>query len=196
MRALDSLSANRYDSAMPVVMFMPVGRFLVTPDDSTRRLPPKHLYLDGIRVLNMDDYGSNQYGSTFAGSIDVAKSRPSFVTLAAESTYADTTDGVLVVMATADSVAPGADLGLVAIITEDSVVTSGFLSARWDHMARRVVPDYSGKSISLARGDTLYDTIRFSTVGCNPAKLGAAVYVQDRSDNSIVQSLNVLRFNH
>jgi len=181
---------------MPVVMFMPVGRFLVTAEDSVRRSPPKHLYLDGSRVLNMDDYGSNQYGSTFAGSIDVAKSRPSFVTLAAESTYADTSEGVLVVMATADSVRPGADLSLVAIVIEDSVVTSGFLGTRWDHMARRVVPDYSGKSISLARGDTLYDTIRFSTTNCNPAKLGAAVYVQDRSDNSIIQSLSVRRFNN
>ncbi len=177
-------------------MYMAVGRFRVTEEDSARRSPPKHLYLDGTRVLNMDDYGSTQYGSVFAASIDVAKSRPSFMSLAVESTYADTADGVCVVMVTADSVALGADLRLVAVVTEDSVVTSGFLGAKWDHMARRIVPDYSGKSISLARGDTLYDTLRFSTTGCNPAKLAAAVYLRDAQDNSIVQSLRVRAFNH
>ncbi len=181
---------------MPVVMYMPVGRFRVTDEDSARRSPPKHLYLDGNRVLNMDDYGPTQYGSAFAGSIDVAKSRPSFVSLAAESTYADTADGVLVVMLTVDSVPPGADLRLVAIVTEDSVVTSGPLSARWDRVARRVLPGYAGKAMSLARGDTLYDTLRFSTAGCNPTKLKAGVYLHDARDSSVVQSLNIRRFNN
>jgi hypothetical protein len=61
-------------------------------------------------------------------------------------------------------------------------------------MARRVIPDYAGRSITLARGDTLYDTFRFATTGCNPAKLGAAVYMQDGPAGSILQSLNVPRF--
>jgi hypothetical protein len=180
---------------MPVVMFMPVGRFRVTAEDSARRSPPKHLYLDDSAVLDINLYQQSEYGTVFAGNIDVAKSRASFTTLTAESTYADTADGLLVVMTAADSVAPGADLRLVAVVTEDSVITSGFLQARWDNMARRVIPDYAGRSITLARGDTLYDTFRFSTTGCNPAQLGAAVYLQDARDGSILQSLNVRRFN-
>ena len=179
---------------MPVITFIPVGRFRVTPEDSARRSPPKWLYLDDSAVVNMDLVAPAEYGAVFADNIDVAKSRPSFVTLSAESSYADTADAALVVMATADSVSPGSDLRMIAIVTEDSVVTSGSLAARWDKVARRVIPDYDGRPVTLARGDTLYDTLRFSTDGLNPEKLGAAVYIRNAVDGSIVQTLNVRRF--
>ena len=196
MRALDSLSAVDYDSAMPVVVYMLPGRFNATPEDSARRSPPKTLYLDDSAVVNMELHQPSEYGEVFSGNIEVAKSRPSFVTLAAESTYADTADGIVVVRATADSVASGADLRLAVIVTEDSMVTQGFLNARWDNVARRVVPSYDGRPITLARGDTLYDTLRFTTIGLNPAQLGAAVYVRDANDLSVLQALSVRRLNH
>lgn len=196
VRALDSLSAFRYDSAMPVITFLPVGRFAVLPEDSARRSPPKTLYLDAAPTVNLDLYSPNQYGAVFADNIDVVKSRPTFTSLAADSAYADTVAGLLVVRTTADSVTPGADLRLVAIVTEDSVVTQGRFPVTWDHVARRIIPDYSGRSITPVRGDTLYDTFRFSTTGLNPAKLSAAVFIQNMRDNSIIQSLAVRSFNH
>ena len=82
---------------------------------------------------------------------------------------------------------------LVAVITEDSVVTGG-LGTTWYHVARRVLPPgWQGRELNLARGDTLSDTLRFSTAGLNPAKLKAAVFVQNAADWTIVQSLSVNR---
>ncbi len=195
-RALDSLSAFRYDSAMPVVIFLPVGRFAVLPEDSARRSPPKMLYLDAKPTVNLDLYAPNQYAAVFADNIDVAKSRPTFTSLAVESTYADTLTGLLVIRTTTDSIAPNADLRLVVIVTEDSLATQGRFPLVWDRVARRVLPDYAGRRINLSRGDTLYDTFRFNITGCNPARLGAAVFIQDMKDSSIVQSLTVHRFQH
>lgn len=194
---MDSLSNSRYDSLMPVIVWMPVGRFSLAPDDSIHLgnygWAVKSLILDGDSVAHTDEVPPNQYGPVFADLIDIAKSTPTYATLIVDSAHADSAGGALLVRVTADSVPPGAQMRLVAVITEDSVVTEGFLGTTWDRVARRVVPNWQGRELNLARGDTLYDTLRFSTAGLNPAKLKAAVFIQNAANWTIVQSLGVNR---
>lgn len=181
---------------MPVIAWIPVGRFAVAPDDSLHLghygHAVKSLILDGDSVAHIDQL-SLPYGPALAGYIDVAKSTPTYAAILVDSTSADSVDGALFLRVTADSTPPGVQMRLVAVITEDSVVTEGFLGTTWNRVARRVVPNYQGRELSLARGDTLYDTLRFSTAGLNPAKLKAALFIQNAADWTIIQSRSVNR---
>jgi len=197
VRALDSLSKARYDTAVPVVAFFPVGRFGAPPDDSLHLSPygvqAKTLVLDGTTKIPVpDDVG--QYGPVFSGYIDVAKSESAFVSLGLVSAVADTASGRLVVWAAVDSAPAGADLRLLAVVTQDSFMTAGSFPMRFDHVARRILPDHYGVALPPARGDTLVDTFDFSTAGLLPAYLRAAVFVENAADHTIAQALNVPGF--
>lgn len=178
-------------------MWIPQGRFGVSPDDSLHLANygyvPKSLILDGDSVAHTDEIAPSQFGRTFADLIDVAKSTPTYAVLLLDSAWADTAAGAVCLRVTTDSTLPGVPMRLLAVVTEDSVVTEGSLGTTWNHVARRVVPDWQGRELTLARGDTLYDTLRFSTAGLNPAKLKAAVFIQNAADWTIIQSLSVNR---
>lgn len=195
---MDSLARYRYDSLMPVVVWIPVGRFATAPDDSIHLghygYPPKSLILDGDSVAHSDELPPNQYGRLFAEYIDIAKSKPTYATVLIDSAGADSLGGAICLRLTVDSTPPGVRFGLVAVVTEDSVQTEGALGTTWHRVARRVVPDWRGRELNLVRGDTLYDTLRFSTTGLKPSRLKAAVFVQNLTDWTIVQSRAVNRF--
>ncbi len=182
---------------MPIVVWIPVGRLGVAPDDSLHLArygyEVKSLILDGDSVAHTDEIAPNQYFRVFGDLVAVAKSKPTWASIAVDSAWADGSNGGVAVRVTADSIPPGTQLRLVAVITEDSVVTQGFLSAIWNRVARRVLPDWQGREVSLARGDTLFDTLRFSTAGLNPAKLRAALFIRNAAEWTIVQSLGVSR---
>ena len=59
------------------------------------------------------------------------------------------------------------------------------------------MPDRNGVPVSLARGDTLVDTLTFVTTGHRLDKLGAAVFVEDASGTEghpVLQSATIDRF--
>jgi hypothetical protein len=200
VRALDSLSAKRYDSTTAVISFIPRGRFAIPPDDTVHlapyHVPAKWLVLDGRDKIDFTAMPAEDYGTDFASGIDQARSESSYVTLAVAAAAVDTdeAEGIIVVKVTVDTTMPGSDLRLLAVVTEDSMATHARYPVVFDRVARRFVPDAAGKSFSVARFDTLYDTMRFSTVNMRPSQLGAAIFVEDASDHTIVQATQLWRF--
>jgi hypothetical protein len=124
-------------------------------------------------------------------NIDAAKSESSFVSLWL-SGEADSTSGMVIVKAAVDSVPPGMSLRLKCIITEDSVADS--MALRYPRVARRFLPDLSGKPFAVARLDTLYDTLAFSCAGFRPGQLSAVVTVEDVNSTKVMQAAELRRF--
>lgn len=198
---LDSLSVARYDSSVAVVNFLPVGSYAVHPDDTlylaTYALAIKTLLLDGATKFNFATQSEPEYGALFASNIDVAQSESAYIYVAMDSAYADSSAGLIVVKVAVDTTLPGADLRLIGILTEDSVRTNVDRQGGrtyFDRLARRFMPDYNGRSFSIARFDTLYDTMRFVNSGFRPEKLSAAVLVMDASSHQVLQARELNRF--
>lgn len=201
VRVLDSLAVNRYNLELAVVNFLDTGSYRFRPDDSAHlapySLPVKTLLLDGGGQHNFATVSEAEYGRFFASNIDVAKSVPSFVFLQIDSCAADSARGLMVVKLAVDSTPPGADLRLLGILTEDSVLTYSRASFRiyFDKVARGIVPDYAGKHLpALSRGDTLYDTLRFTNPGWKTRHLGAALMVMDANSHQVLQAARLSRF--
>ena len=198
---LDSLSVNHYDSALAVITFLDAGSYRLRPDDSAHlapyNLPIKTLLLDGGSKHDFASVNEREYGSFFAGNIDVAKSESTFTYLGVDSAYADSTGGLIVVKIAVDTVLPGTDMRLVGVLTEDSVRSAkiGNSSIYYDRVARRFLPNYLGMDLPLiARGDTLFDTLRFVNNGWNRDHLGAALFVTDEGSHTILQAKEMFRF--
>lgn len=197
MRALDSAVTNRFDSSVAVITYLSTGRFAIPPDDSLHlapyQVPVKTLVLDGRLKVDISTLPMEQYYETFVNSISLAQSESTYVSLAAQGEVG-TDSGFIVAKIAVDTTVPGADLRLVAVLIEDSVRTSGIFATRYDKVARAFLPDYLGKHFSVARLDTLCDTLRFACAGYNPAKLGAALFVKDVSSPEVLQAAVLHRF--
>lgn len=193
---LDSLAIARYDSGVAVVVYHPLvgDPFRIPPDDSLRLLgynytTPPSLVLDRRQIELPSEI--EQYPEVIGNNLDAAKSESSFVTILL-SGDADSTGGTVIARVAVDTVAPGANLHLKCIITEDSVADS--MGLRYDDVARRFVPSLDGTAFSLARTDTLYDTLRFTGTGYNPLKLKAVVFVEDVNSGKVLQAAELRRF--
>jgi hypothetical protein len=94
-----------------------------------------------------------------------------------------------------DSIAPGSMPTLHCVVTDDSLLDP--LGGAYFRVPFQLLPDLNGMPVSLARGDTLVDTLTFATAGHRLDKLGAAVFVEDASgteEHRVLQSATISRF--
>jgi hypothetical protein len=189
--------ANEFDSSVAVIAYLTTGRFAIPPDDSLHLAPyaspVKTLVLDGRDKVDIATLPMEQYYETFVNSISLASSESTYVTLAASGEIAGDS-GFVVAKIAVDSTVPGADLRLVAVLTEDSVTTTGMFAVRFDKIARAFLPDYQGRPFTVARSDTLYDTLRFACTGYRARKLGAALFVKNSNSPEVLQAAVLRRF--
>jgi hypothetical protein len=200
-RALDSLVKTRYGDSLAVVEWHPyvLDTFNINPDDSLRIARYQHnpgqpsLVLDGYLQVAMPSDPSEYYG-TFDAAIRTVKSSATFVALTATG-EADTVEGRVIVTLAMDSVTTGSTPTLYCVVTEDSLLDP--LGGAYFRIPARFLPDRNGTSVSLARGDTLVDTLTFATAGYRLDKLGAAVFVEDArgtEEHRVLQSATISRF--
>ncbi len=200
-RALDSLVKTRYGDSLAVVEWHPyvLDTFNINPDDSIRVARYQHnpgqpsLVLDGYLQVAMPSDPSEYYG-TFDAAIRTVKSSATFVALTATG-EADTVEGRVIVTLAMDSITTGSTPTLYCVVTEDSLLDP--LGGAYFRIPARFLPDPNGTSVSLARGDTLVDTLTFATAGYRLDKLGAAVFVEDVSgteEHRVLQSATISRF--
>jgi len=200
-RALDSLVKTRYGDSLAVVEWHPyvLDTFNINPDDSLRIARYQHnpgqpsLVLDGYLQVAMPSDPSEYYG-TFDAAIRTVKSSATFVALTATG-EADTVEGRVIVTLAMDSVTTGSTPTLYCVVTEDSLLDP--LGGAYFRIPARFLPDRNGVPVSLARGDTLIDTLTFATAGCRLDKLGAAVFVEDvkgTEEHRVLQSATINRF--
>ena len=200
-RALDSLVKTRYGDSLAVVEWHPyvLDTFNINPDDSLRIARYQHnpgqpsLVLDGYLQVAMPSDPSEYYG-TFDAAIRTVKSSATFVALTATG-EADTVEGRVIVTLAMDSVTTGSTPTLYCVVTEDSLLDP--LGGAYFRIPARFLPDRNGTSVSLARGDTLVDTLTFATAGYRLDKLGAAVFVEDvrgTEEHRVLQSATISRF--
>jgi hypothetical protein len=200
-RALDSLVRTRYGDSLVIVEWHPYSddSLNINPDDSLRVARYQHnpgqpsLVLDGyIEVAIPAEPGL--YFSAFDDAIQNVKSDASYFMLDARG-EADSATGRVVITLAADSIAPGTSPTLYCIVAEDSLTDA--LGAAYFRVPTQLVPDRNGLPVSLARGDTLVDTLEFSTAGRRLDMLGAAVFVEDANgtaDHRVLQSATIKRF--
>jgi hypothetical protein len=175
----------RYGDSLAIVEWHPYAHdpMNMNPDDSVRASRYVHnpgqpsLALDGYLEVVMPSDPSQFYGA-FDAAIQSVKSAGSYITLSAVGS-ADTAEGRVVVTLAMDSILPGTNPTLYCVVTEDSLVPDTLMGGSYFRIARRFLPDINGVPVSLARGDTLVDTLTFATAGHRPDKLGAAVFVED-----------------
>jgi hypothetical protein len=200
-RALDSLVKTRYGDSLAVVEWHPyvLDTFNINPDDSLRIARYQHnpgqpsLVLDGYLQVAMPSDPSEYY-ETFDAAIRTVKSSATFVALTATG-EADTVEGRVIVTLAMDSVTTGSTPTLYCVVTEDSLLDP--LGGAYFRIPARFLPDRNGTSVSLARGDTLVDTLTFATAGYRLDKLGAAVFVEDvrgTEEHRVLQSATISRF--
>jgi hypothetical protein len=200
-RALDSLVKARFGDSLVVVDWHPYAHdaFNINPDDSLRVARYQHnrgqpaLALDGYQEVVMPSDPSEYYG-TFEAAIRSVKSAAAYVALTVTG-EADTVEGRVIVTLAMDSIAPGSSPTLYCVVTEDSLLDP--LGGAYFRVPAQFVPDRDGVPVSLARGDTLVDTLTFATAGHRLDKLGAAVFVEDSSGTEVhrvLQSATLNRF--
>jgi len=191
----------RYGDSLVVVAWHPYAHdmFNINPDDSLRVARYQHnpgqpsLVLDGYQEVAMPSDPSEYY-QAFDAAITAVKSTASYAALTVAGD-ADTVEGRLIITVAMDSITAGTSPTLYCVVTEDSLVDR--LGAVYSRVAAQFVPDRNGLLLSLARGDTLVDTLTFSTIGHRPDKLGAAVFIEDASGNEehrVLQSATLERF--
>ena len=200
-QALDSLMRTRYGDSLAIVAWHPYAHdtLNINPDDSIRMSRYQHnpgqpsLALDGYLQVTMPSDPSEYY-ATFDAAIRTVKSTPAFVTLTATG-EADTVEGRVLVTLAMDSITPGTNPTLYCVVTEDSLLDQ--LGGAYYRVPAQFVPDRNGVPVSLARGDTLVDTLTFATAGYRLDKLGAVVFVEDASGTEVhrvLQSATISRF--
>jgi hypothetical protein len=196
LQVLDSLAEARYDSSIAIVVYHPFDQFKIHPADTLRLrgfdyYQPPALVLDRRQIELPSWVSDSQYTQALEDAIDSLLPDSTYTTieLAGE---ADSASGMLAVRVTVDSAPPDADLRLKCVITEDSAADS--IGLRYDRVARRFMPSIEGKAFSLARTDTLWDTLRFSCAGWRPRELSAVAFVEDARTGKVVQSAELRRF--
>jgi hypothetical protein len=200
-RALDSLARTRYGDSLVIIDWLPYSQdtLNINPADSLRLSRYQHnsgqptLVLDGYQAVGMPSDPSEYY-ETFDAAIRRVKSTATYVTLTLTG-EADTVEGRVIVTLVMDSLTPGSRPTLYCVVTEDSL--TDLLGPSWDRVPRAFVPSDAGVPVSLARGDTLVDTLTFTTAGHRLDKLGAAVFVEDTSvskEHPVLQSATLSRF--
>jgi hypothetical protein len=200
-RALDSLVKTRYGDSLAVVEWHPYSSDVlnINPDDSLRVAGYQHnpgqpsLVLDGYLQLAMPSDPSEYYES-FDAAIRTVKSTAAYVALNATGD-ADTVEGRIIVTLAMDSLTPGSAPTLYCVVTEDSLLDP--LGGVYFRVPAQFVPDRNGIPVSLARGDTMVDTLTFATAGRRLDKLGAAVFVEDADgteEHRVLQSATINRF--
>jgi hypothetical protein len=200
-RALDSLVKTRYGDSLVIAEWHPYSTdaFNINPDDSLRVAGYQHnpgqpsLVLDGHLQLAMPSDPSEYYG-TFDAAIRTVKSSAAYVALTATG-EADTVEGRVIFTLAVDSITPGSTPTLYCVVTEDSLIDP--LGGAYFRVPAQFVPDRNGVPVSLARGDTLVDTLTFATAGYRLDKLGAAVFVEDvrgTEEHRVLQSATINRF--
>lgn len=168
--------------------------FRIPPDDSLRlagfdySVPPA-LIVDRHQVEMPAEI--SEFEEVLINNIDVAKSESAFVSIAVNG-EADSAQGRVFIKVAVDTVTPGTSLRLKCIITEDSVADS--MGIYYPRVARAFVPDVQGKEFSIARFDTLYDTLSFSCAGFRPEQLSAVVTVEDANRDRVMQAAQLRRF--
>ncbi len=171
----------------------------MNPDDSLRVARYQHnpgqpsLVLDGYLQVAMPSDPVEFYGA-FDAAIRSVKSTASYVALAATGD-ADTVEGRIIVTLAMDSITPGSNPTLHCVVMEDSLLDQ--LGGAYFRVPVQFVPDRNGIPVSLARGDTLVDTLTFATAGHRLDKLGAAVFIEDESgteEHRVLQSATISRF--
>ena len=184
-----------------IVAWLPYGErdtLSINPDDSLRLSRYQHnigqpaLALDGYLQVAMPS--ASEFYETFDAAIRSVKSTAAYVALTATG-EADTLEGRVIITLAMDSITPGSSPTLYCVVTEDSL--SDRLGPPWYRVPRTFVPDRNGIPVSLARGDTLVDTLTFATAGHRLDKLGAAVFVEDASgteEHRVLQSATISRF--
>jgi hypothetical protein len=174
----------------------------MNPDDSLRVARYVHnpgqptLALDGYQEVAMPS-DPGEFYETFDAAIRSVKSTGSYVGLSVAGS-ADSVEGRVVVTLAMDSLTPGSTPTLYCLVTEDSMMVEQlFDTIPYFRIPRQFLPDLSGISINLARGDTLVDTLTFATAGHRLDQLSAAVFVEDKSGTEahrVLQSAIVNRF--
>jgi len=173
---------------------LPGDLFRIPPADSLRlagydySVPPA-LILDRRQVEMPAQI--EEFEEAITNYVDAAKFESSFVNVHLTGT-ANSVSGTIIARVTVDSVAPGADLRLKCIVTEDSVADS--MGLYYPRVARAFVPDVQGREFSIARFDTLYDTLAFSCAGFRPEQLSAVVTVEDANRDRVMQAAELRRF--
>jgi hypothetical protein len=192
-----------YGDSLVLVVWHPYAHdsLNINPDDSVRVARYVHnpgqpsLALDGYLQVSMPSDPAEFY-ETFDAAIRTVKSTGSFVSLSAAGS-ADTVEGRVVVTLAMDSITPGSNPTLYCVVTEDSLVPDTIFGGAYFRVPQQFVPDLNGVPVSLARGDTLVDTLTFATAGHRLDKLSAAVFVEDASGNvehRVLQSAIIDRF--
>jgi len=200
-QALDSLVRTRYGDSLVVVEWHPYATdtLNMNPDDSLRVSRYQHnrgqpsLVLDGYQAVAMPSDPSEYY-ETFDAAIQSVKSTAAYVALTVTG-EADTAQGRVIVTLAMDSITPGSTPTLYCVVTEDSLLDP--LGGAYFRVPAQFLPDRNGVPVSLARGDTLVDTLTFATAGHRLDKLGAAVFVEDASgteEHRVLQSATINRF--
>jgi len=195
---------TRYGDSLVIVEWHPYAHdtLNINPDDSLRVARYVHnpgqpsLVLDGYFPVEMPSDPPQLY-SKFEDAIRVVKSAGSYVTLSAVGS-ADTVEGRVIVTLAMDSITPGTTPTLYCVVTEDSLLVEQFMdTVPYFRIPRQFLPDLNGTPINLARGDTLVDTLTFATAGHRLDKLGAAVFIEDKSgteEHRVLQSATISRF--
>jgi hypothetical protein len=193
----------RYGDSLVIVEWHPYGvdTLNINPDDSIRVSRYQHnrgqpaLALDGYQQVAMPSDPSEYY-ATFDAAIRAVKSTAAFVALTVTGD-ADTVEGRIIITLAMDSITPGSSPTLYCVVTEDSLVPDTLLGGAYFCVPAQFVPDRNGVPVSLARGDTLVDTLTFATAGHRLDMLGAAVFVEDASgaeEHRVLQSVTISRF--
>jgi hypothetical protein len=191
----------KYGDSLVIVAWHPYGTdtFNLNPDDSLRLTRYTHnrgqpaVALDGYLEVAMPSDPVEYYNACYA-AIQSVKSARSFGMLEATGT-ADSLQGRIVVRVALDSVMPGTTPTLYCVVTEDSLLD--MFRAPYFRVPRALLPDRNGTPLVLARGDTLTDTLTFSTAGLRLDKLGAALFLEDASGSEphrVLQSATIDRF--
>jgi len=173
---------------------LPGDLFRIPPADSLRlagydySVPPA-LILDRRQVEMPAQI--EEFEEAITNYVDAAKFESSFVNVHLTGT-ANSVSGTIIARVTVDSAAPGADLHLKCIVTEDSVADS--MGLIYPRVARAFVPDVQGREFAIARFDTLYDTLDFSCAGFRPEQLSAVVTVEDANRDRVMQAAELRRF--
>lgn len=126
--------------------------------------------------------------------IDGARSRPTSVEMELDTalTRADSQQVTLAlrIVPTDSSLDTAGNLRLVAVVYEDSVpydFMGDTLYARL--VTRAVVADTFGIPLALKFGQEFETTLVVPVQGWSPARLGSAVFVQDRASKAVLQSV-------
>jgi hypothetical protein len=200
-QALDSLMRTTYGDSLAIVEWHPYATdtMNINPDDSLRVAGYQHnkgqpsLVLDGYQAVAMPSDPSEFY-ETFDAAIRAVKSTAAYVALTVTG-EADTVEGRVIVTLAMDSITPGSSPTLYCVVTEDSLLDQ--LGGAYFRVPAQFLPDRNGMPVSLARGDTLVDTLTFATAGHRLDMLGAAVFVEDASgteEHRVLQSATINRF--